>query len=89
MRARGTPERVVGIQYLVELEAVGDQQLWVKLPRLHGLEPDRRRDERGANGQASMRPRRARLGCGIGQIMLIRFTHGFNEAEARAPRMLG
>jgi hypothetical protein len=36
---------------------------------------------------ASMRPRRARLGCDGPQGIAQRQNRGFNEAEARAPRM--
>ncbi len=38
---------------------------------------------------ASMRPRRARLGCLISGRMQPERASGFNEAEARAPRMRG
>ena len=37
--------------------------------------------------RASMRPRRARLGCGRTQLTAHTVHPGFNEAEARAPRM--
>ena len=37
---------------------------------------------------ASMRPRRARLGCGGTASFADTFRSCFNEAEARAPRML-
>jgi len=36
---------------------------------------------------ASMRPRRARLGCRARERTLPNYRDGFNEAEARAPRM--
>src|SRR5579884_3692158 len=38
--------------------------------------------------EASMRPRRARLGCGQPAAGFPSCCGGFNEAEARAPRML-
>ena len=37
---------------------------------------------------ASMRPRRARLGCLRIQVKTATYDRSFNEAEARAPRML-
>ena len=37
--------------------------------------------------RASMRPRRARLGCLGSELTLRQHLIGFNEAEARAPRM--
>src|SRR5579883_1400074 len=37
---------------------------------------------------ASMRPRRARLGCMATEALVRQHPDGFNEAEARAPRML-
>src|SRR5579863_4228499 len=46
-------------------------------------------DHRGAGESASMRPRRARLGCEKSKWKLYLGPMGFNEAEARAPRMSG
>ena len=56
-----------------------------RAPRMRMLVADRDTAQRTA---ASMRPRRARLGCGRAVRVRTRATDaGFNEAEARAPRM--
>ena len=41
---RGVAEGLVGVEDIVELEAVGDQQLGIDLARLDGLEQHRRGD---------------------------------------------
>lgn len=44
MRVRGAPERVVGVEDLIQLEPMRDQPSRVDLLRLHGLEKHRCRD---------------------------------------------